>query len=455
MSAIEKTLNRSLIPALLLAAASGPALAQDGESGYVSQLAGNTVWTMVGAMLVMFMQPGFTLVECGLSRAKNAVNILMKNYIDFVVGSLVFLILGFGLMFGQSCGGLIGQSGFGLTGVDPATENGQWAFTFWFFQSVFCATSATIVSGAVAGRTRFTAYIAASVLITALIYPVSGHWCWNGLGGLSQGWIEKMGFIDFAGSAVVHSVGGWIGLAGAIMTGPRLGKYTVDGRAKAIPGHNLPLAALGVFILWFAWFGFNCGSTAAADASLGLIAVNTNLAAASGFIGALSAIWIISGKPDPSMSFNGVLAGLVGITAGCFEVSPYGAVIIGFLSGLLVVFSVLFIDQNLKIDDPVGAVSVHGVCGFFGTIMVGLLAAPGYGSDAAGLFYGGGAGLLGVQFLGAAAVGAWAFIGGLLVFKVVKMTVGLRVSADDEIKGLDITEHGAEAYSGFQFFTCN
>ena len=425
------------------------------EIELMPQSAGNTMWTMVGAMLVMFMQPGFTLVECGLSRAKNAVNILMKNYIDFAAGSLVFLIVGFGFMFGQSAGGFIGLTGFGLSGADPATEAGQWTFTFWFFQCVFCATAATIVSGAVAGRTRFPAYILASVLISALIYPVSGHWVWNGLNGLSQGWIEKMGFVDFAGSTVVHSVGGWIGLAGAIVVGPRLGKYNGGGAVRAIPGHNLPLAALGVFVLWFAWFGFNCGSTTTADGTLGFIAVNTNLAACAGFIGAMITIWIKTGKPDPSMSFNGVLAGLVGVTAGCFDVSPFGALIIGFLSGILVVVSVLFIDQTLKIDDPVGAVSVHGVCGFFGTLMVGLLAAPGYGSEAVGLFYGGGAGLLAVQGLGALAVGAWAFLGGLAAFKVVKALVGVRVSPEDEIKGLDLTEHGAEAYSGFQFFTCN
>jgi Amt family ammonium transporter len=452
-----KTNSAALGLCLLAGSLAWPEISLGAENAveYLPQSAGNTVWTMVGAMLVMFMQPGFSLVECGLSRAKNALNILMKNYVDFVVGSLMFLLISFGLMFGQSAGGFIGVSNFGLGGVDPTSEAGQWTFTFWFFQSVFCATAATIISGAIAGRTRFAAYIMISALVSAFVYPVSGHWCWNSLGGLSQGWIEELGFIDFAGSTVVHSVGGWIALAGAIVVGPRLGKYSADGVARAIPGHNMALTALGVFILWFAWFGFNCGSTTTADNTLGLIAVNTNLAACAGFIGALAAIWIKTGKPDASMSFNGVLAGLVGITAGCFEVSPYGAVVIGLLSGILVVFSVLFIDQVLKIDDPVGAVSVHGVCGFFGTAMVGLFAAPGYGSDTAGLFYGGGVGQLGVQILGAAAVGAWAFIGGLVVFKVVKAVIGLRVSPEDEQKGLDLSEHGAEAYSGFQFFTSN
>lgn len=425
------------------------------DEAFLPQSAGNILWTMVGAMLVMFMQPGFTMVECGLSRAKNAANIMMKNYVDFAVGSLGFLLVGFGLMFGDSIGGLVGSSGFGLSGVNTATDADQWTLTFWFFQCVFCGTAATIVSGAIAGRTKFSAYILASLLISTLVYPVSGHWVWNGLNGLSQGWIEKTGFVDFAGSTVVHSVGGWIGLAGAIVVGPRLGKYGADGSVRAIPGHNLPLAGLGVFILWFAWFGFNCGSTTTADGTLGFIAVNTNLAACAGFLGAMIFVWLKTGRPDPSMSFNGVLAGLVGITAGCFEVSPFGAVVIGFLSGVLVVWSVLFIDQVLKVDDPVGAVSVHGVCGLFGTVMVGLFAAPGYGGEAVGFFYGGGAGLLLTQIIGASAVGAWAFVGGLAVFKVVKALVGVRVSAEDEIKGLDLTEHGTEAYGGFQFFTSN
>ncbi len=440
---------------LFLGLAFSPDLSAEETTAYVSQSAGNTVWTMVGAMLVMFMQPGFTLLECGLSRAKNAINILMKNYVDFVVGSLMFLLVGFAFMFGGSSGGFIGTSGFGLSGVDPTTESGQWSLTFWFFQCVFCGTAATIVSGAVAGRTKFSAYILASILISTFIYPISGHWAWNGLNGLSQGWVEKMGFIDFAGSTVVHSVGGWIGLAGAIVVGPRLGKYNGGGSVKAIPGHNLPLAGLGVFILWFAWFGFNCGSTTTADGTLGMIAVNTNLAACGGFLAAMATIWLKTGKPDASMSFNGVLAGLVGVTAGCFDVSPFGALIIGLLCGVLVVYSVLFLDQVLKIDDPVGAVSVHGVCGLFGTIMVGLFAAPGYGSEAVGLFYGGGAGLLLTQAIGTLAIGAWAFIGGLIVFKVVKATVGLRVNREEEVKGLDLTEHGAEAYSSFQFFTTN
>jgi Amt family ammonium transporter len=376
----------------------------------------------------------------------------MKNYADFMIGSLVFLLFGFGVMFGQTKGGFLGTSLFCLSGIDGSNPDGQWSLTFWFFQSVFCGTAATIVSGAIAGRTKFSAYLISSVLISAIIYPISGHWVWNSLYG-DGGWIGNLGFIDFAGSTVVHSVGGFVAMAGAIVAGPRLGKYSPDGKAKAIPAHNLSLAALGVFILWFAWFGFNCGSTNVPDGTIGFIAANTNLAACAGFLGAMLASWAKSGKPDPSMSFNGVLAGLVGITAGCYDVAPFAAVIIGFLSGILVVLSVIFIDQNLKIDDPVGAVSVHGVCGVFGTVAVGLFSSPAYGSEAAGLFYGGGAKLLGVQILGAAAVDIWAFVMGLVVFSIVKAAIGVRVDPKDELKGLDLSEHNTEAYSGFQFFS--
>jgi Amt family ammonium transporter len=426
-------------------------LAQE-EAPVLLQSHANITWTLLGGILVMFMQPGFALVECGLGRAKNAANILMKNFADFMIGSLVFLFLGFGLMFGNTQGGIFGTSLFGISGLVGNTDEGQWGLTFWFFQSVFCGTAATIVSGAIAGRTKFSGYLLSSVLISALIYPISGHWVWNSLYG-SGGWIGNLGFVDFAGSTVVHSVGGFVGMAGAIVVGPRLGKYGPDGKARAIPAHNLALAALGVFILWFAWFGFNCGSTNVPDGTIGFIAVNTNLAACAGFLGAMLTSWFMSGKPDPSMSFNGVLAGLVGITAGCYDVTPFGAVIIGLLSGILVVGSVVFIDQKLRIDDPVGAISVHGVCGIFGTLAVGLFASPLYGSDATGLFYGGGLHLLGIQFVGALAVDAWAFIGGLVVFKIVKALVGVRVDPKEELKGLDLSEHNTEAYSGFQFFS--
>ncbi|MDO9582097.1 MAG: ammonium transporter [Desulfomicrobium sp.] len=438
----------------LLLATLTPAVAfAEGEA--LSQEHGNLLWTLIAAILVMFMQPGFALVEMGFSRAKNAGNILMKNLLDFSAGVPVFFLVGFGIMFGQDVAGLFGSSGFALSGVDPNTAGGQWDLTFLFFQSVFAATAATIISGGIAERTKFSAYIIVSVAVTALIYPISGHWAWGSLWGgdeLGAGWLEAMGFIDFAGSTVVHSVGGWMALAGAIVVGPRLGKYSADGKAKAIPGHNIPLAGLGVFILWFGWFGFNAGSTTTVDGTIGYIAVNTAMAACTGALGAMIFAWIKHGKPDTSMSLNGALAGLVAITAGCYEVSPVGALIIGLLAGILVIISIEFIDQVLKIDDPVGASSVHGVCGVFGTIAVGFFAAPGYG-DNAGLFYGGGTEIIVTQIIGAAAVSAWAFGAGLALFTIIKVTIGVRASQEEELKGLDITEHGMESYNGFQIFT--
>lgn len=424
----------------------GPALANDA----LSQENANILWTLIGGMLVMFMQPGFALVECGLTRAKNAANIMMKNYADFLMGSILYFLLGFGLMFGTDTGGFLGTSMFGMSG-SKGTGNGAWLWTFWFFQAMFAATSATIVSGAMAERTRFSVYLIASAVISALIYPISGHWAWSGLFGEGGGWLENLGFIDFAGSTIVHSVGGWVALAGAIVIGPRIGKYTADGIARAIPGHNIPMAGLGVFILWFAWFGFNCGSTTTPDGTLGFIAANTCLSACAGGLTAMLSMWLKFGRPDPSMTFNGVLAGLVGITAGCAEVSPGGAIIIGLLCGVLVVFSVLFIDQKLKIDDPVGASSVHGICGFFGTVMVGFFASPDYGS-CSGLLYGGGVGQLFVQIIGAVTVFAWSFGCGFVLFKALSVFMQLRVTPEEELKGLDIPEHGADAYSGFQIF---
>ncbi len=444
MSTRIKIFPAALLPCCLLFMPF-PAMAGDG----LSQENANILWTLIGGMLVMFMQPGFALVECGLTRAKNAANIMMKNYADFLMGGILYFLIGFGLMFGADAGGLLGTSLFGMSGSGGAGS--AWLWTFWFFQAMFAATSATIVSGAVAERTRFSVYLIASALISALIYPVSGHWAWSGLFGEGGGWLEQLGFIDFAGSTVVHSVGGWIGLAGAIVIGPRIGKYSADGIARAIPGHNIPLVALGVFILWFAWFGFNCGSTTTPDGSIGFIAANTCLSACAGGLAAMLTICLKFGKPDPSMTFNGVLAGLVGITAGCAEVSPGASIIIGLLCGVLVVFSVLFIDQKLKIDDPVGASSVHGVCGFFGTVMVGLFASPDYGC-CTGLLYGGGTGQLFVQITGALAVFAWAFGCGFILFKALSLFMSLRVSPEEELKGLDIPEHGADAYSSFQLF---
>jgi len=402
----------------------------------------NIMWTCVAAFLVFFMQAGFAMVETGFTRAKNSVNILMKNLMDFSIGTPVFFLVGFGLMFGET-NGFCGTTMFGLSGVDSTTD---WNWTFLIFQTVFAATSATIVSGAMAERTKFVSYLIYSFLISLFIYPIFGSWAWGSLLN-GNGWLEGLGFHDFAGSTVVHSIGGWLALAGAIVLGPRIGKYGPDGSAKAIPGHNLPLAALGVFILWFGWFGFNPGSTCAVDGFIGYIAVTTNLAGATGAISALIVSWIIFKKADGSMTLNGVLAGLVGITAGCDAVSPMGAMAIGVIAGALVVFSVIFIDKVLKIDDPVGAVSVHGVCGAFGTLAVGLFATDG------GLFYGGGLKLLGTQAIGAGAAFAWAFGIGIIMFTVLKMTVGLRTSADEELKGLDVGEHGMEAYAGFQIFS--
>jgi Amt family ammonium transporter len=403
----------------------------------------NIVWTCVAAFLVFFMQAGFAMVEAGFTRAKNAVNILMKNLMDFSVGTLAFFFVGFGLMFGVS-NGFVGTSHFALWG----TESGTWEFTFLIFQTVFAATAATIVSGAMAERTKFVGYLVYSAAITLFIYPIFGGWAWgNLLIGDNPAWLADLGFLDFAGSTVVHSVGGWLALAGAIVLGPRVGKYSADGKPTAIMGHNLPLAALGVFILWFGWFGFNPGSTTTGDGSIGYIAVTTNLAAAGGAVAAMLTAWLILGKPDASMALNGALAGLVGITAGCDGVSPLGAIAIGLVAGGLVVLAVLFIDRVLKVDDPVGAVSVHGVCGAWGTLAVGLF------NTETGLFYGGSATQLGVQALGVGVAFAWAFGVGLALFAAISKTVGLRVSRDEELRGLDIGEHGMEAYSGFQVFT--
>ncbi|MDP8258548.1 MAG: ammonium transporter [Candidatus Aadella gelida] len=407
----------------------------------------NTMWTLLAAFLVFFMQAGFAMVETGFTRAKNACNIMMKNLMDFSVGSIAYWAIGFGIMFGASAFGLFGKTGFFLSTGDPSTQEGLWQFTFWMFQTVFAATAATIVSGAMAERTKFKSYLAYSVFITALIYPVVGHWIWGG------GWLSSKGMIDFAGSTVVHSVGGWAALAGAILLGPRLGKYNRDGSSNAIPGHNIPLAALGVFILWFGWFGFNAGSTTAGtDLSIAVIAVTTNLAAAAGSIAAMVTVWIKYGKPDISMSLNGALAGLVAITAGCANVSPFSAIIIGAIGGSLVVFSVDFIDKKLHIDDPVGAVSVHGVCGAWGTLAVGLFAESAYGGTN-GFLHGGGTSLFMTQLTGVLSVFAWVFGSAFLLFLIIRKVMGLRVTEQEQLKGLDIDEHGMEAYSGFQIFT--
>lgn len=406
----------------------------------------NVLWTCLAAFLVFFMQAGFALVETGFTRSKNACNIIMKNLMDLSVGSLLFWIVGFGLMFGTSKG-YIGTDMF-LFEAEGAVEivdanNGSEAgapsvafgWAFLIFQTVFCATAATIVSGAVAERTKFTAYLLYSVGICAFIYPVFGSWAWGGLWG-GGGWLESAGFLDFAGSTVVHSIGGWAALAGAVVIGARKGKFSPEGRAMPLPGHNIPLAALGVFILWLGWFGFNAGSTTAVDAdpSLAYIAVTTNLAAAAGAIGAALTSWVLFKKPDVSFALNGALAGLVSITAGCDVMAPWAAAVTGLAGGVLVVFSVLMFDK-LKVDDPVGAISVHGVCGAWGTLAVGLLSSKASGAQ------------LGIQALGVGAAFAWGFGVSLVLFLAIKHTVGLRVTEEEEVKGLDISEHGMEAYA--------
>jgi Amt family ammonium transporter len=390
------------------------------------------VWTLVAAFLVFLMQAGFAMVETGLTRAKNAVNICMKNLMDFSMGSLAFWLVGFGIMFGVNPTGLFGTSGFAFS--DYVTAKDPWLFAFWLFQVVFAATAATIVSGSMAERTKFSSYLVYSVFISAVVYPVFGSWAWGGLyhGG---GWLEKMGFIDFAGSTVVHSIGGWSALAGAMVLGPRLGRYGPDGKPRAIPGHNLVFATLGVFILWFGWFGFNPGSTTAATTDIALIAVNTNLAAAAGSVGAMATAWIYFKKPDATMMLNGVLAGLVAITSPCATVTPASSVIIGLAAGVLVVFSVLFFDR-IRIDDPVGAISVHGVCGAWGTLAAALFNAEGVTMQ-----------LVTTQLIGIAAAFVWAFGTMYIFFKLVSLTIGLRVSADEEAQGLDGFEHGNEAYA--------
>ncbi|MBC7358413.1 MAG: ammonium transporter [Desulfacinum sp.] len=411
----------------------GPALADDPTAADV-QTHLDYVWTLIAAALVFFMQAGFALVEAGFTRAKNAVNIMMKNLMDFSIGTLGFWAIGFGLMFGASLGGWIGTSGFFLSDYSPGGD--PWVLAFWMFQVVFCATAATIVSGAMAERTKFVAYLCYSFVISAFIYPIFGSWAWGSLFN-GSGWLEKLGFIDFAGSTVVHSVGGWAALAGTLVLGPRIGKYDAQGRPRAIPGHNLPLAALGVFILWIGWFGFNPGSTTAGIKDIAWIFVNTNLAAAAGVVGALVTIWSIAKKPDLTMTLNGALAGLVGITAPCNNVSPASAVMIGLVAGVLVVLSVLFFDR-IRVDDPVGAISVHGVCGVWGTLAAAIFNIEGFTL-----------GQLGVQALGAAAAFLWTFPTAYLTFRIIHATVGLRVSPEEEMDGLDLGEHGESAYPDF------
>ena len=409
----------------------------------------DTVWMLLAAMLVFFMQPGFALCEAGFTRSKNTANILFKNFVDFMAGSLFFWFLGFGFMFGSEGAGFIGMPNFG----DLSFYSGDLPVEgFLIFETVFCATAATIVSGAMAERTKFSMYCIYSIIISLIIYPVEGHWTWGG------GWLcndaadsfmmTTVGatFHDFAGSAIVHSVGGVLAFIGAIFLGPRLGKYSKDDKSRAIPGHNLLAAALGVFILWFGWFGFNPGSQLAASGEVNRIAIShvfltTNLAAAAGGAATMIVTWLKYGKPSLSLTLNGVLAGLVGITAGCDLVSPVGAVVIGLVCGVVLVFSIEFIDTKLHIDDPVGASSVHGVCGIIGTLMTGLLAVD------SGVFYGHGFSFFGAQCLGILAIDAWAAITGIILFYSIKKIGGLRVDKRIEEEGLDIYEHGESCYN--------
>lgn len=407
----------------------------------------NTIWVLIGAALVFFMQAGFSMCEGGFTRAKNTGNILMKNLMDFCIGTPAFWLVGFGLMFGAG-NAVVGKFDPMIRGdYSSILPEGVPLWAFAIFQTVFCATSATIVSGAMAERTKFNAYCIYSAAISLLIYPISGHWIWGG------GWLSQMGFHDFAGSTAVHMVGGVCALIGAKILGPRIGKYDRDGKPRAILGHNLTLAALGVFILWFCWFGFNGASTVGMDSdalieTAGRVFFNTNLAAAVACCATLIFTWILYKKPDVSMTYNAALAGLVGITAGCDAVNPAGAAIIGIICGILVVLAVEFFDKAAKIDDPVGAVSVHCVCGAVGTILTGLFA-TGVTTEA-GLFYGGGVHLLGVQTLGVLSVAAYVAVVITIVFLAIKHTIGLRADAEDEIAGLDISEHGLlTAYAGF------
>jgi len=397
------------------------------------------LWTLIAAFMVFFMQLGFAMVESGFTRAKNSVNIIMKNLVDFSVGALGFWALGFGLMFGSTTTGFFGVDGFFLSGWDPTADGGNWTLAFWIFQTVFCATAATIVSGAVAERANFKAYMVFSLIMSIFVYPVFGSWAWGSLLN-GQGWLENLGFIDFAGSTVVHSIGGWAALAGAIVLGPRLGKYTKDGKMRPIPGHNIPNATIGVFILWFGWYGFNVGSETAADQLLPLIAVNTTLSPAMASMAALFTTYMLYKKFDVGMSLNGALAGLVGITAGCANVTPGYAILIGLISGVAVVFSVIFFDK-IKVDDPVGAISVHGVCGAIGTLLAGVF---NYNFETGAVEP-----VITSQLIGIGAAFAWAFGTSFVIFKVLDMIMGFRVSEEEELGGLDYHEHGVDAYPEF------
>lgn len=452
----KRTMKRAALKAVgaaALAALTAPLLtAQEGASVEELQAAIETVqtntnilWTLLAACLVFWMQAGFAFVESGFTRAKSAAHIMMKNMLDMSIGALSYWALGFGLMFGVSTAVYVGGDHFFLS-PDNGAADGQWEYTFWMFQVVFAATAATIVSGAMAERTKFQGYLIYSVVISAFIYPVFGHWAWGTLllGDQSGAWLANVGFLDFAGSTVVHSVGAWAALAGAIVVGPRIGKFDAQGKARPIPGHSMTMAALGVFILFLGWFGFNAGSTTTADGAISRIAVNTFLAACAGAIAAMIVSWKKFEKPDIGMTLNGVLAGLVGITAPCDIVTPLGAIIVGLVAGCLVVYGVLFFDK-LKVDDPVGAISVHGLCGVWGTLACALLNEALFAGDPEYSLLS----QLGIQLTGIIACFIWTFGTAFVLFKIIKATVGLRVSEEEERAGLDFSEHGSSAYPDF------
>jgi len=406
----------------------------------------NTVWVLLGAFLVFFMQAGFGMVEAGFIRAKNTCNILTKNFLDFCMASLGFFLIGYALMFGDG-NGFTGVKGWCLFGLEPVA-NGIPLHAFWLFQAAFCGAAATIVAGGMAERMKFPAYLIYSFLISAFIYPVVGHWIWGG------GWLSNMGFADFAGSTVVHTVGGVAALVGTSILKPREGKYAIDGKANVIAGHNIPLASLGVFILWFGWFGFNSGSTlSVGDGSLiGRVAINTNIAAAMGGIVAMATVWKRFGKPDLSMTMNGALAGLVAITAPCAFIEPWAAIVTGAAAGYLVVRGIELLDK-LQIDDPVGAFPVHGICGVWGTLCIGIFGKASLGLANNGFVYSGNPMQLGVQMVGSVSTIAFVVVGMSIVFKLIDLTMGLRIGREEELRGLDIGEHGMEAYGGFQIFS--
>ena len=434
---------KALLILLIMALSAGASLyAQTMEDWETIRVGLDTVWVLLAAFLVFFMQAGFGMVEAGFIRAKNTANILTKNFLDFCMASIAFFILGYGLMFGSG-NGFIGFSGFLMIGAESGADVPLYAF--WLFQAAFVGAAATIVAGGMAERMRFPAYLIYSFIVSALVYPVIGHWVWGG------GWLAELNFADFAGSAVVHTTGGVAALVGTIILGPRTGKYRADGKPNVLGSHNIPIAALGVFILWFGWFGFNPGSSlGVGDGSLiALVAINTNLAAAAGAIGAMITVWIKVGKPDLSLIMNGALAGLVAITAPCAFVSPISAIIIGGIGGFLVVLATLGLD-DLKIDDPVGAFPVHGVNGMWGAVSVGLFGRQSLGLAGEGFLFGGGFSQLGIQLLGTITIAIFVFISMGIVFLALKKTIGLRVSAMEEYRGLDIGEHGVESYNGFQ-----